>query len=189
MRFVVILIILNLVFIHSQTNLLQTPNAKNYSEKLAEYPFRFSPTSAKTIISTLKKTVPLKISAIEKPLLKDALDGKFESFSIAEAALIASGVTQKNLRQQYLKKMKSIYRGVQNFIPQGSTDKQVASYLLLYLHKYHFKSYDIKSSSLTELLDRGVYNCVSSSLLYNILARRLGLNVRGVEAPEHCFSQ
>ncbi|BBM83145.1 transglutaminase family protein [Candidatus Uabimicrobium amorphum] len=186
----ILIIVISFLFAHGQSALLQTPHTENYNETLAKYPFRFSPTSAQTVISKLKKTtqVPLTISTIEKPLLKDALDGRFDSFSISEAALIASGITDKNLRTVYQKKIHSIFQTIRRDLPAKTSQKKIAFYLLLYLHKNHLQHYDIRSSSLPKLLDDGIYNCVSSSLLYNILAQKLGLDVRGVEAPEHCFS-
>lgn len=178
------------IFVHAQSALLQTPDAKNYNKTLVKYPFRFSPTSAQAIINKLKKTtqVPLTISPIEKPLLQDALDGRFDSFSIEEAALIASGITDETQRNKYQKKIHFIHQAIIRDLPPQTSAKKIAFYLLLYLHKNHLKHYDISSSSLPRLLDLGIYNCVSSSLLYNIIAQKLGLDVRGVEAPEHCFS-
>ncbi|WP_372369039.1 tetratricopeptide repeat protein [Candidatus Uabimicrobium sp. HlEnr_7] len=189
MKYIIILVLI-LIPVHSQANLLETPNAKNYTHSFKKYPFRFSPVSAQQIINKLKKTtqVPLAISAVEKPLLQDILDGQFDSFSIEEAVIIASGITDKNLARKYVNKLESIYRSIRKHLSRQSSEKNKARYLLLYLHKYHLKHYDIASSNLIALLDRGIYNCVSSSLLYNIMAKKLGLNVRGVEAPEHCFS-
>jgi hypothetical protein len=38
------------------------------------------------------------------------------------------------------------------------------------------------------VLDTGLFNCVSSAVIYNILGSRLGLNLRAVEVPDHVFS-
>ena len=50
------------------------------------------------------------------------------------------------------------------------------------------KKYVKHQTSLAVLLDAGTFNCVSSAVLYNVLAGRLGLEVRAVELPEHAFS-
>ena len=38
------------------------------------------------------------------------------------------------------------------------------------------------------LLDGKTFNCVSSAVIYNIIALRLGLDVRAIEVPDHAFS-
>jgi tetratricopeptide (TPR) repeat protein len=50
------------------------------------------------------------------------------------------------------------------------------------------KGYVLEQTDLTRILDTGTFNCVSSATLYNGLARRLGLDARGIEVPDHAFS-
>ena len=38
------------------------------------------------------------------------------------------------------------------------------------------------------LLDTGNYNCVSATIAYNVIGRRLGLDLRAIESPDHVFS-
>lgn len=49
--------------------------------------------------------------------------------------------------------------------------------------------YDADQSRLSELLRTGIYNCLSSSLLYLVLADQLGLTHAGVIMPSHAFVQ
>jgi hypothetical protein len=48
-------------------------------------------------------------------------------------------------------------------------------------------SYELNQNRLTGILDTGTYNCISSALLYVVLARSFGLPVRGVVVPTHAF--
>jgi hypothetical protein len=50
-------------------------------------------------------------------------------------------------------------------------------------------NYDLDQSALAGIFDNRKFNCISSSLLYAVLARRLGLNGRGVMLPSHAFIQ
>ena len=43
------------------------------------------------------------------------------------------------------------------------------------------------SSRITGIFDKGNYNCISSAMLYAILARSFDLPVRGVTVPTHAF--
>jgi hypothetical protein len=49
--------------------------------------------------------------------------------------------------------------------------------------------YDADQSALSTLLDTGVYNCISSALLYLVLAAHFDLPAAGVIMPSHAFVQ
>ncbi len=51
------------------------------------------------------------------------------------------------------------------------------------------KGYSFNQSQLSEIFRSAKYNCVSSSMLYIILARFFNLDVRGVILPSHVFVQ
>ena len=48
--------------------------------------------------------------------------------------------------------------------------------------------YQSEQTDLSVLLDTGKFNCVSSAVLYNVLALELGLDARAIEVPDHAFS-
>lgn len=48
-------------------------------------------------------------------------------------------------------------------------------------------SYDLNQNRVTGILDTGTYNCISSAMLYVVLARSFNLPVRGVVVPTHAF--
>ncbi len=49
--------------------------------------------------------------------------------------------------------------------------------------------YDWYKSGLSSIFENGSYNCISSAMLYIILARYFSMNVQGVILPEHAFVQ
>lgn len=49
--------------------------------------------------------------------------------------------------------------------------------------------YDYEQSRLMGIFETGEYNCISSALLYAVMARELGLAVEGVMMPTHAFIQ
>lgn len=67
--------------------------------------------------------------------------------------------------------------------------------LLFLLHRDVFATveggqlgrYSAQQSQLSVVLQDGTYNCISSALLYLVLARALGLDARGVKMPHHAF--
>jgi len=48
-------------------------------------------------------------------------------------------------------------------------------------------SYDVNQSRVSGIFDTGRYNCISSAMLFAVLARGFGMPVRGVQVPTHVF--
>ncbi|MDR2370681.1 MAG: hypothetical protein LBD71_04310, partial [Treponema sp.] len=61
-------------------------------------------------------------------------------------------------------------------------------YVLSFMHKKFLKSYSLIQTRLDTLLENGRYNCVSSAVLYLVLAQSAGLDVRGVMTKDHAFA-
>ncbi len=59
--------------------------------------------------------------------------------------------------------------------------------LLQWLHSRVFKQYSLNQSSMDILIDKGFYNCVSSSILYLLFAKAAGFEAEIVEVPDHAF--
>jgi hypothetical protein len=60
-------------------------------------------------------------------------------------------------------------------------------YILGFMHRRFLRSYAEHQSRLDVLARRGSYNCVSSAVLYAVLARAAGLELWGVITRDHAF--
>jgi tetratricopeptide (TPR) repeat protein len=70
----------------------------------------------------------------------------------------------------------------------GITDQgQLAEGALRYLHENVLTRYSVFQSRVDTAVDTGTFNCVSSAVLYAILARSVGLAVAGVRTVDHAF--
>ena len=69
------------------------------------YEFKESPAQSLDVITQLKELVNLQVSPDEQSLFADSRDGRLDQWSFAEAALIASGVTDRGQRNAYLQKL------------------------------------------------------------------------------------
>ncbi len=67
------------------------------------------------------------------------------------------------------------------------SDYEKGEYILHFLHKNLFKSYREFVTDLDSLFDKGLYNCVSSSIVYYALAMRFELPVSGIKTSDHAF--
>lgn len=115
-----------------------------------------------------------------------------------DLALFASG-NRRNV-DDYNRYRKRLARFLQRVTPQlnrARNDRIKGAVLFKAMRREFLKSspgkplsgYDEDQSRLTELLDTGRYNCLSSALLYMILAQKAGLKAYGVLLPSHVFVQ
>jgi hypothetical protein len=65
--------------------------------------------------------------------------------------------------------------------------KARGDYILSYMHRKFLRSYSALQTRLDTLLSSGRYNCVSSAVLYLILAQSQGLKAQGVVTRDHAF--
>jgi hypothetical protein len=153
--------------------------------------FEKKPVQALETLARLKhlSTGRQALSADEMALIADAQKGQLDKLSFAEAALIASGITDREKRKAYLVRLDKIEAGAREALAGATTPAQKGERLLGYLHAGPMKpGYSWDPSSLPGLLDTGKYNCLSSAVLYNVIGRRLGLDLRGMVQPGHAFS-
>ena len=110
--------------------------------------------------------------------------------------LVASGepVTHEDFRR-YRNEMNAWLKGLR----LRGDPRRDAEVLFLAMHARYLGSefradqapslYRVEQSQLAALLRTGEFNCISSSLLYLVAARKIGLDVAGVMLPSHAFVQ
>jgi hypothetical protein len=65
--------------------------------------------------------------------------------------------------------------------------KKAAENILFFLHSSVFKYYNPDSSTIDLIIDKGEFNCVSSSILYAIFLKKYGFESFGIETSDHVF--
>lgn len=130
----------------------------------------------------------LELVGREKDLLADAKQGKLSRVSLAEAALLASGVRDEVARKKYLDRIDALEKEARRATADVQAPYEKGARLLQWLHAGPMTDYSKDQDHLPALLDEGKYNCVSSTVLYNVLGQRLGLELRGVLTWAHIFS-
>jgi tetratricopeptide (TPR) repeat protein len=155
-----------------------------------DYPFTVAPDQAFATLAKLERTSGVKTSltADEKILFADAGDGKLDDWSMGEACLMASGVTEPAQRQKYLARLDEIEKKARKAIEGARTAPEKGAMLLKFLHDGPMaKGYESRQTDLHTLIDHGTFNCVSSAVLYHVIGQRLGLELCAVEVPQHVF--
>ena len=135
-------------------------------------------------------TPAIRIPAEDRALWANVQGGRFTALSLAEAALLASGVTDPGRRAPYLGRLDALEQQARGALAGAQTPFERGEKLLVWLHgpSRPLQKYVETQTDLSVLLDTGTFNCVSSAVLYNVLGRRVGLDVRAVEVSDHAFS-
>ncbi|HJZ13712.1 MAG TPA: hypothetical protein VJ521_16270 [Acidobacteriota bacterium] len=106
---------------------------------------------------------------------------------LTRTSLLVSGVEQDRLASYSSEVEKYLLQLQSSLSPSGKTEYALGQSLLSYLHATRLKRYDSSQASVRTLLDKGKFNCISSTLLYLICARSLGLTVEGIRTTRHVF--
>ena len=102
-------------------------------------------------------------------------------------SFLFSGVDERDLESvtshfgNYLQEVRSHVK------PNSRNEYESGKALLAYLHETRLKRYDSSVSSMQTLWKKGKFNCLSSTMLYILGARSLGLTAEPVSAPNHVF--
>ena len=111
--------------------------------------------------------------------------------SLERAALLASGLSPDRIGA-YASRLARIVEETGSEVekaagaPTASATTKAES-VLKFLHENLLRAYREDATTLDGILDSGLYNCVSSAVLYMIAARSIGIDVEGVKTSDHAF--
>ena len=108
-------------------------------------------------------------------------------FDLTELALLVSGYEAHGALQSTRGRFEALVEPIVRRLQTIESDEVRGRELLRALHAKDgpLVKYETRSTTLMEVIDHGHYNCLSSSVLYLLLARRLRLNVRAQLLPTH----
>jgi hypothetical protein len=121
-------------------------------------------------------------------LEEDIADGSLEDYSKIEAAFILSGITQPDSLEYYLNWYNQLLAKIKTF--SFDFDDQVGSArtVFSYLHAEWLKTYARESTTLVDIARNKEYNCVSATILYNLLSEDLNWSCEAFETPTHVYT-
>ncbi|MDR2168639.1 MAG: hypothetical protein LBP59_00675 [Planctomycetaceae bacterium] len=127
------------------------------------------------------------IDPVEKALLKDAQDGKWDNFDLFRAAIIAEGERNPAKINNYESKLDAILQKTKNNNP--IPDEIFIRNLFEALHGEMMYKYDINCTNVSNVFETGKFNCVSATVLFNVLGEKANLKIHAIEMPEHVLSR
>lgn len=131
---------------------------------------------------------PLPLAPLEARMLVDPADGKFQQFSLIEAALIAGGVERASKLEFYERKYASWVVAVRRLAQSEESSLRRVEVLFEFMHREVLDGgYDAQATELTHPFDDGRFNCASATVLFTALAADCGMIVHPVERPRHAM--
>lgn len=155
------------------------------------YAFGESPAAALEILGAMRGlgAAGLDLTPEEAAIFDRAATGPLDHDAFGTVALLASGVTDAATRADYLGRLDALAAEAQAALGPDLSPAGSGAPLLRWLHERALTGgYRAQQTDLSTLLDEGVFNCVSSAVLFNAVAGRLGFDVRAIEVPDHAFS-
>lgn len=138
----------------------------------------------------------LPLNATEQVLIDDASDGDLEDHSLLKASLIAAGYTNPSelslLQLQFNQLASRIDEEEAHVEANAALETQTtrAKHLLKEMHRVVLTgNYEASCSDLRKTILSGQYNCVTATIVYQILSRRHDINSHAVAVPAHVFCQ
>ena len=102
---------------------------------------------------------------------------------LAQISLWASGDSSLS----NLEKISSIAAAINDSSELPVSNREKAEFILTYMHRNVLRRYSLYQTRVDTLLSNGSFNCVSSSALYIILCRSMGINTSAVITKDHAF--
>lgn len=141
-----------------------------------------------TILLPFLFLIPSYSQPLSQQLAQDISDGELNDFSRIAAAFIISGADSNARLQQGLGWFNELVQDIQAKNLIGFDRIPSAEKLFLYLHTTWLKDYKLKATTLFDILERKEYNCVSATVLYNLLCDEAGLSTEAFETPTHVYT-
>ena len=127
---------------------------------------------------------------LEKRLLADAADRRWDNHSLLAAALIAGGVEGQRQLDHCVSRFHALADEAARLVGSQSDPEILAQQVFDFMHRRILVGgYRLESTDLAATLEDGRFNCVSSTVLFNCLALRFGLEPVALELPGHAMTR
>jgi len=124
----------------------------------------------------------------EKRLLQDMEDHFLHDHALIEAACILSGVTDPDSIQHYLDWYSTLLKTIEAFHFDPMDRIGSANKVFNYLHGTWLQKYQLEATTLTDIKNVKKFNCVSATVLFNLICEDLGWPTEAFETPSHVYT-
>ena len=125
---------------------------------------------------------------LEDRLRRDIENFELNYYSHVDAAFILSGVNNNDSLNVYLEWYDDLVETIRNFNFDLIDRVNSANKVFSYLHGTWLKTYDLESTTLLDIVHHKKFNCVSATILYNLICSDLGWPTEAFETPTHVYT-
>jgi len=126
--------------------------------------------------------------SLEEKLRSDIIDHRLDNMPHIEAAFVLSGVTEQDSLNRCLNRYLSILQTIRDYRFDSFDRIGSANKVFQYLHSTWLRQYSKESTTLLDILQKKQYNCVSATILFNLLCDDLGWTTEAFETPSHVYT-
>ena len=153
-------------------------------------PIRIVPTPKPIALARPYQHYEGRLNDLEVALFDDAIDSRWDRHTLIQAALIAGGVGNAKQLAEANARFDRLAERAALLIKAGDAPETIARKLFDFMHREILvNGYELECTDLAATLEHGKFNCVSSTVLFNCLASRFGLEAVGIELPGHAMSR
>ncbi|MDR3182178.1 MAG: hypothetical protein LBT89_04520 [Planctomycetaceae bacterium] len=150
------------------------------------------PLRCKTAVTKQYSVIIRNVDPVERALLLDAADGRWNHFDLFRAALIVEGIRDPELIKKYEDRLNRLVAEIKAKLQINNTltPQVLTKELFEAMHREILtKDYSIDCTEVGKVMATGHFNCVSATVLFNCLAEKAGLDVYALEMPGHALSR
>lgn len=127
-------------------------------------------------------------SGLKRKLFEDIRDSELNQFSFIEAAFILSDVDNPDSLKFYTDWFYDLTATIKGFHFDDFDRVTSAEKLFNYLRNTQYGKYELEATTLLDIINRGKYNCVSGTILYNLVCEELSWRSEAFETPTHVYT-
>ena len=102
------------------------------------------------------------------------------------AALLASGADSE-VADKLAARLESLWRELSSELSEGESVEERADKILFFIYQKILSKYDFYQTRVDLAMESGVYNCVSSAIIFMYFCKAAGIPVVANETPRHAF--
>lgn len=130
------------------------------------------------------------LGPLEREFFDDADDGRLDHFDLLAAALVAAGADNREHIARYRRALDERAAEMERVLGTSANSPDHIEAVFQFLHEHMLRGgYRLEATDVRIAIDRGQFNCVSATVLFNYLACRTGLRAVGLETVGHALSR
>lgn len=111
---------------------------------------------------------------------------EMDARTFAYIGLVASGATDEKI-SAHMETLDKLAQEFSKKVPDDVSNEEKADAALAFIYEKILSRYKLDQTRVDVAIESGVYNCVSSDVIFMYFAKTLGIPVVAVETPNHAF--